>query len=215
MTTRQPILIAGGGIGGLALAIALARIGRNSIVLEQRRDCATAGAGIQLGPNGVHVLQRLGIAEALRPLVGEPEAIQVHQGQSGRTIASLPLGRWMAERHGAPYWVAHRADLHGALLAAASAASRVELRTGFALAAIRQSGEGIEVSSGDGRVVQGAALVGADGLWSRVRREVCPSLEPEFVGATATRAVMPASEAGRLAGAAVGLWLTTRVHVVH
>lgn len=215
MPTRQPILIAGGGIGGLALAIALARVGRHCLVLEQRPDFAAAGAGIQLGPNGVHVLQRLGVAEALRPLAGEPNALRVRQGRSGRVIASLPLGPWIAARHGAPYWVAHRADLHGTLLAAASAEPRIELRTDFAIAAIGQSGEGVDAGSSDGSRVRGAALVGADGLWSRVRREVCPSFEPEFVGATATRAVIPASDAGLLAGATVGLWLTPRVHVVH
>src|SRR6476620_7240857 len=101
MPEPAPILIAGGGIGGLALALALAQTGRASIVLEQR-DSFAAGAGIQLGPNGVRVLQRLGLAEALRPAVGVPDALAVHDGRSGRALAVLPLGRWIAARHGAP-----------------------------------------------------------------------------------------------------------------
>ena len=87
-----------------------------------RRPSRAVGAGIQLGPNGVRVLQRLGVADALRPLVGVPEAIAVHDGQHRRALSPiLPLGDWIAARHGAPYWVAHRGDLHAALLAAASA----------------------------------------------------------------------------------------------
>src|SRR5262249_20134113 len=99
----EPVLIAGGGIGGLGLALALAKTGRSSVVLEQRNSFGGAGAGIQLGPNGVRVLQRLGLAEVLRPAVGVPDALAVHHGATGRTLAVLPLGRWIATRHGAPY----------------------------------------------------------------------------------------------------------------
>src|SRR5215470_1735936 len=130
----EPVLIVGGGIGGLALALALAKTGRRSVVLEQRSSFSGTGAGIQLGPNGVRVLERLGLAEVLRPTVGVPDALVVHQGASGRTLAVLPLGRWIAMRHGAPYWVAHRGDLHAALAAAAAADPRITLRAPFALA---------------------------------------------------------------------------------
>jgi 2-polyprenyl-6-methoxyphenol hydroxylase-like FAD-dependent oxidoreductase len=215
MATPAPILIAGGGIGGLALALALAQTGRSSIVLEQREAFATAGAGIQLGPNGVRVLQRLRVAQALRPLVGEPEAIRVHDGRTACTLAKLPLGAWIAARHGAPYWVAHRGDLHGALLAAAAAEPRITLRPGFSLASLAQSDEDVRATSAGGETIAGPALVGADGLWSSVRQSVCPTMLPQFVGATATRAVIPAAQAGRLAAPVVGLWLTPGVHLVH
>ncbi len=210
-----PILIAGGGIGGLALALALARNGRSSTVLEQQEDFAAAGAGIQLGPNGVRVLQRLGVAEALRPLVGEPEAIRIHNGRTGRTLASLPLGSWIAARHGAPYWVAHRGDLAGVLHAAAWAEPRIARRPGFALASLVQTDGAVEATSAGGETVAGSALVGADGLWSSVRRTICPLPVPEFAGATATRTVIPAAQTGGLAAPVVGLWLTPGVHVVH
>jgi salicylate hydroxylase len=210
-----PILIAGGGIGGLALALALARRGRDALVLEQRDHFATAGAGIQLGPNGVRVLEGLGVAPALVGLVGAPTSLAVHAGRTGRVLATLPLGAWIAARHGAPYWVAHRGDLHQVLLSAASAEPRIRLRTGFALAAPVPVGGGVEVTSSAGEVVGGSALVGADGLWSRVRQSICPRSTPTFVGATATRAVIPAAAAGRLAGSRVGLWLSPAVHVVH
>jgi salicylate hydroxylase len=210
-----PILIAGGGVGGLALALALARQQRRTQVLEQQGSIQAAGAGIQLGPNGVRILQRLGLAEALKGLAGVPEGIVVHDGCSGRVLAQLPLGEWIAHRHGAPYWVAHRADLHAVLLAAAAAEPRIHLRTGFALTDMVERSGGIEARSASGDTAKGAALVGADGLWSRVRQAVSPASQPIFAGATATRAVIPAAATGGLPASMVGLWLTPGVHVVH
>jgi|SRR5581483_7746447 len=215
MAEPAPILIAGGGIGGLALALGLAQAGRRSIVLEQRDAFTTAGAGIQLGPNGVRVLQRLGVADRLRPAVGVPEALDVFEGRTGRKLAALPLGTWIAARHGAPYWVAHRGDLHDALHGAASTEPAIALRTGFALASVTQGADGVEARSAGGDRVAGVALVGADGLWSCVRREVCPTASPTFVGSTATRTVIPAASAGRLAASTVGLWLSPGANVVH
>lgn len=209
------ILIAGGGIGGLALSLALARVGCESLVLEGLPEFSIAGAGIQLGPNGVRVLRDLGAAEALAPKVGVPDAIHVHRGASGRSLARMPLGAWIAERHGAPYWVAHRADLHAALLGATAGNPRIEVRTGFAVASVRQDPAGVEVVSENGETVAGDALVGADGLWSVVRGEVAPDAAPIFAGASASRTVLPAAAAGRLAENAVGLWLSPRAHVVH
>jgi salicylate hydroxylase len=213
--TPGPILIAGGGIGGLALALALAHAGRRSIVLEQRATFAAAGAGIQLGPNGVRVLQRLGIAGPLRPLAGVPEAVRVHDGATARVLANLPLGDWIADRHGAPYWVAHRGDLAAALVAAARSEPRIELRPGSAFVSIVEMQDGIEIVHAGGERIAGAALVGADGLWSQVRQTVWPAAVPQPAGATATRAVIPAAEAGALSTSVVGLWLAPGVHVVH
>jgi salicylate hydroxylase len=215
MAEPAPILIAGGGIGGLALALALAKAGRASTVLEQRDSFDAAGAGIQLGPNGVRVLQRLGLAEALRPAVGVPDALAVHDGRTGRTLAVLPLGRWIAARHGAPYWVAHRGDLHAVLASAAAAEPRVTLHPGFALASVAQHGGDVRAKSAAGTEATGAALVGADGLWSSTRRAIHPEHVPQFVGTTATRAVIPVASAGRLASPVVGLWLGPGVNVAH
>jgi len=209
-----PVLIAGGGIGGLALALALARRGRQALVLEQRHTLTTAGAGIQLGPNGVRALAQLGLRGALEPLVGTPSVLIVYQGRTGRPLATLPLGAFMADRHRAPYWVVHRGDLHAALVAAATHNPLIGLRTGFAVAEVRTGAASVEVLSHSGKRASGSALVGADGLWSRVRACVCPVV-PTFAGATATRTVLPAACAGRLAEASLGLWLTPGVHIVH
>jgi salicylate hydroxylase len=215
MTLRKPILIAGGGIGGLALGLALAKRDQPSVVLERQQDFAPLGAGIQIGPNGMRVLQALGIAEALRPYAGVPEAIVVHAGSSGRLLTQLPLGNWIANRHGAPYWVAHRGDLHRVLLNAATTDSRITVRTSFDVASIAQTGASVTATDRSGATATGRALVGADGLWSAVRQSLPGMPAPAFAGATATRTVIPAAQAGRLALPVVGLWLNPQAHVVH
>lgn len=215
MSAREPILIAGCGIGGLALALALAQRDCASIVLERQHEFAAVGAGIQIGPNGMRALQALGVADALRPFAGVPEAIVVHVGSSGRVLTRLPLGDWIAGRHGAPYWVAHRGDLHGVLLEAAAADPRIALRTSFDVASISESDAGVTATDRGGATVTGCALIGADGLWSTVRDSLGGMPSPKFAGATATRTVIPAGAAGRLALPAVGLWLNPHAHVVH
>ena len=215
MTAPAPVLIAGGGIAGLALALALARRGIRSTVLERQQAPAAAGAGIQLGPNGVRALQRLGVADALKTWVSEPEAIEVRAGSSGRRLARLPLGSWIEKRHGAPYWVAHRGDLHAVLAAATAAEPLIERRTGFEVASVAQTAEQVTVADAAGRSIAGPILAGADGLWSAVRPALAPGSGPQPAGATATRTVIPAGQAGALAGSAVGVWLSRQAHVVH
>lgn len=215
MAANAPILIAGGGIGGLTLAIALAKVGKRSLVLERQAEFSPAGAGIQIGPNGVRILRELGVADALEPHVGKPEAIEVFDGASGRRLTSLPLGKWLETRHGAPYWVAHRGDLHKALLETAGRSPLIEVRTGFEVGAVEQNEVEVSIGSRTGETISGSLLVGADGVWSAVRGSVAPGMEPSFVGATAARTVIPASEAGALAIPAVGLWLSPTAHVVH
>ncbi len=210
-----PILIAGGGIGGLACALALAQTGRASLVLERQAEFSPAGAGIQFGPNGVRALRELGVAEALEPYAGKPETIEVFEGRGGRRLTGLPLGDWLAVRHGAPYWVAHRGDLHAVLHSAASRHPLIEIRTGVAVASVEQRGADVSVTSAAGERLSGALLVGADGLWSAVRHAIMPGVEPVFAAATATRTVISADEAGPLALRSVGLWLSPTAHVVH
>jgi salicylate hydroxylase len=216
MADDAPILIAGGGIGGLALALALARRGRASLVLERQPALGAEGAGIQLGPNGVRALQRLGLAEALKPWVGEPEAIEVFAGSTGRRLARLPLGGWIAARHGAPYWTVHRGDLHRTLAEAVPGSSGpVDIRTGFEVAEVAQTAGDATAKDDAGRTASGPVLIGADGLWSAVRDALLPDAKPRPAGATATRTVIPAAEAGHLLTGCVGLWLGSDVHVVH
>ena len=211
---REPFLIAGGGIGGLALALALAARRVPSLVLERQEEIAAAGAGIQIGPNGVRVLQAIGVADALHSWVGEPETIVIHAGSSGRVLNRLPLGGWIAGRYGAPYWVVHRGDLHRVLLDAAASHPLITIRRGFEVSTVQQSTTHVTASD-RAESVSGCALIGADGVWSAVRQAMPGMPVPQFAGATATRTVIPAANAGSLAMRSVGLWLNPHAHVVH
>ena len=100
-------------------------------MLERRREASEAGAGIQIGPNGTRILQRLGIAQILAPMAGVPQSIRMRDGRSGALLAELPLGDWIERRHGAPYWTAHRADLHAALMSRLVELGNIEISLRF------------------------------------------------------------------------------------
>jgi len=216
MTTAQPLLIAGGGIAGLATALALAAIGRPSRIIERRREFSESGAGIQISPNGVRVLQQLGVADSLAPFAGVPEAIVVRHGASGRVLQRLPLGRWIAARHGAPYWVAHRRDLQAALLAACRASRLIEITTGTSLESFAETEGGVDVRCADGVTLQAPALIGADGVFSAVRDVIAPGHAPVFSGRTAARTVIAANDVpAGIDKTSTGVWLAPGAHVVH
>jgi salicylate hydroxylase len=212
----EPVLIAGAGIGGLAAAIALARRGIASHVLERRSAFHEEGAGIQIGPNGTRILKQLKVAEALRPHVGTPEAIRVRDGASGAELARLPLGRWIAARHGAPYWVAHRKDLHAALLQTARAEPLIALSMGFDVTEVATEGPHVAVASSAGQTWTGKALIAADGLWSAIRSLMFTPAEPRFAGKSAARSVLPLDALPpEFFKQETGIWLFPDAHVVH
>jgi salicylate hydroxylase len=210
------ILIAGGGIGGLAAALALARRGIATVVLERRATFSSDGAGIQIGPNGTRILAGLGVAERLAPHVTAPEALRIRDAATGRGLATFPLGPWIAARHGAPYWVAHRRDLHAALVAAAGESPLITVRTGTAVtSAYEKEGPRVAVAAG-GETLHADALIAADGVWSELRSRAFGGAAPRFTGKTALRAVVPMQRAPQALGAnEVFVWLGPRVHVVH
>jgi 2-polyprenyl-6-methoxyphenol hydroxylase-like FAD-dependent oxidoreductase len=212
----SPVLIAGAGIGGLAAALALAQRGIATRVLEQRAGFEPDGAGIQIGPNGTRILQQLGVAEALRRHVGEPRCICVRDGASGDVLTRLPLGDWIATRHGAPYWVAHRRDLHTALLQAVQANARVTLQMNVVATGAAGDERGVTLSAENGDAFAGSALIAADGVWSRLRSAVFDCPAPRFSGKSAARSVlaMDSVPAG-LRELETTIWLLADAHVVH
>lgn len=213
-----PVLIAGGGIGGLTTALALARHGIASHVYEARPKLPREGAGIQLGPNATRILRSLGMADALEPYTVSPDCIVVNDGVRGRELARLPLGTWIAQRHGAPYWVVHRAALLDALWSAAKAQSRITLGWGRTVAHIEDRADAAEVTVrfADGDSASGSMLIGADGLWSRVRTHVDPGFRLVYSGVAAARAVLSRDQVTPAFAAPVtGVWLAPNAHIVH
>ena len=210
------VLIAGGGIGGLATAIALARRGIDTEILERSDFTEQSGAGIQLGPNATRALQRLGVLEAIEPHSFRPEAIAIYDGLSGRRLTSLPLGEAAEARYGAPYLTLHRADLHAGLRAAAQSLAPIALTPGFELAAIDLKAGAVIARAGDGVEAKGASLIGADGLWSTVRAVVSPAARLRFAGGTAWRTRLPRGNLpAPFNDPVVGLWLGPDTHLVH
>jgi salicylate hydroxylase len=214
----RTIVIVGAGIGGLGLALALARSGFASTVLEQAEQLEETGAGIQLSPNATRILLDLGLGEALRASAVGPEAVRVVSA-SGREIVRVPLGSAAAQRYGAPYWVLHRADLQAALLAAVAATPQVTLRLGSRVEnyALHDGGVAVQCRMGlESIAMRGAALVGADGLWSTTRARIDGKAAPRFGRRSAWRALVPAELVpSEFRAATVHLWLGREGHLVH
>lgn len=213
---KRPVLIAGGGIGGLSASIALARAGISTSVLERSAFTEESGAGIQLGPNATRLLRDLGVLDAIEPAAFKPEAIWLFDGVSGKRLATVPLGDSPEQRYGAPYLTFHRADLHSGLHQVAKELAPVELRSDFEIARIEPLEDGVAVHSASGDSAEGSSLIGADGLWSAVRKSIAPDADLRFAGATASRGLVPTKDLpAPFCEPVVGLWLGPRSHLVH
>jgi salicylate hydroxylase len=209
-------LIAGGGIGGLAASIALARAGLPATVLERSTFADETGAGIQLGPNATRVLRHLGVLEAIEAVAFRPEAIWLFDGFSGRRLATIPLAGLAEQRYGAPYLTLHRADLHDALVAACQGLTPIALRPSFNVTAVEDRGNEVVATADNGEVSAGSCLIAADGLWSGLRERIVPRAKLNFTGETAWRARLPRADLPSPFDApVVGLWLGPRAHLVH
>jgi salicylate hydroxylase len=220
MAERPPVLIVGAGIAGLTASLALAARGVATVVLERAPYLDEVGAGLQLSPNASRILVGLGLGGALDAAGVRPEAIAIRDAAADREIVRLPLGPAFEAAHAAPYVVIHRGDLQAALLGAVRRTSAVTLHLGVAIDAIRPGTEGVTVDAVCGatrRSLEGAALVGADGVWSTVRTSVLGGGPAAYSGRTAWRATFPAaawtgdSDVLR----STGLWLGPDAHLVH
>jgi salicylate hydroxylase len=220
--TSDGVLIAGAGIGGLTAALALAREGIEVTLFDQVEKLEEVGAGIQLSPNATRVLVALGLAERLKPAIVQPSAIRLRSGPSGREIVAMPLDAATLERYGAPYWVIHRADLQKALIEAIADEPHIALAVGakvddFTIDAI---GVHATVDHGSARRAEarysGAALIGADGLWSRLRALLDHDTAPRFAGRIAFRTIVPAAQLSpQDREPVVNLWIGPDGHLVH
>ena len=213
---EKPVLIVGGGIGGMAAALALAKAGVSTFVLEQASTFGEIGAGIQLGPNVFRMFDQLGVREQIDKDAVQVEKLIMKDSLSAETITEVPLIGAFAERFGNPYAVSHRADVHGALLQACLKSPLVTLAHSQRVDSFEDVGDEVIADTGAGQAFRGSALIGADGLWSRVRSHLFGDGAPRVSGHVAYRAVLPFKEfPENLRWNAATLWAGPRNHLVH
>lgn len=208
-----PVLIAGGGIGGLTAALCLARAGIETVLLEQAAAFGEVGAGVQISPNASLILHRLGLAAPLAACASQPAGIEYRHWRTGRRIA-----RWaFADRWNTPYYQLHRADLLRVLVHAARQTPGLTLRLDARVDGFARRDDGIRAIVGtESEETVGSALIGADGIHSAVRRQLFPVAESRFAGHIAWRALVPARGLPPgLAGPWTTVWWGPRRHFVH
>jgi len=214
---KEPVIIAGGGIGGLAAALALARKGYKSVVLEQAPQFGEIGAGIQIAPNAWHALDALGVGQLVKKEAVFIERLLMFDGVSGERVIDIPLDQRFAKRFANPYAVTHRADIHGSLLDGCKAQPElIELRTESRVTGFAVEGEGARVDIAGREPIRGLALIGADGGRSVVRESIVGDPLPPASGHMCYRAVLNAADVPKdLRFAAATLWAAYNTHIVH
>ena len=212
----HPFLVAGGGIGGLAAALGLARRGHPVRLFEQARAFEEVGAGLQMSPNGVRALRELGAWEAVETSCVIPSEIHMRDGRSGALLQRIRLGKSFEDAFGAPYRVCHRADLLSGLLAVARQNGAIKLNTGTRVEMAEETAEGVRLSLAGGGQATGGALVAADGIRSSLRTAVAGAVDPVQQGVALYRGLVPLERVPpEIEADCVTLWLCPGGHVVH
>jgi 3-hydroxybenzoate 6-monooxygenase len=212
----QQVLIVGGGIGGLAAALALARKGIPSQVIEHAPEFKEIGAGIQLGPNVFWMFEALGLIEPISALAVFPNNLIMMDSITGEEVTRISLGDAFRKKFHHPYALIHRADLHKVLLKACEDCGRVKLDASQKVVKVDQSSDGVAVRTESGKDYRGAALIGADGLWSTIREIVVGDGKPKVAGHITYRAVLPTSDMPeKFRWKDMVLWAGEKVHLVH
>ena len=214
------MIIVGGGIGGLAAALACGQAGARPQVLERAATFSEVGAGIQMGPNVTRTLHAWGLAEDLKEIGFVPRKLDAKDTQTGQIIGTLRLGQRSLDTYGAPYFTVHRADLHRVFLKKIMSSGQAELRLDSEVQGLQQNADGIQISGTNlpaslTELSKSAAMVGADGLWSKTRQFVVPPTAPRVTGLLAYRALVPMqSIPEKLRLQDVNVWVGPRVHAV-
>jgi salicylate hydroxylase len=210
-----PVLVAGGGIGGLAAALALTRQGFDVKVLEQASALGEIGAGLQVGPNGFAAFDALGVGEIARSKAVYTDFMVMHDALDEHQVGHIPTGEAFLKRFGNPYAVIHRADAHMALLDGAKASDRIEVSTGTQVQRVEQDDDGVTAFDSQGGQHRGIALIGADGVKSAVRRQYVGD-EARVSGHVVYRAVVDKKDFPvDLQWNAASIWVGPNCHLVH
>ena len=214
-SSSEPVLVAGGGIGGIAAALALVRRGFAVKVLEQAPQLGEIGAGIQLGPNGFAAFDALGIGAIARARAVYTDEMVMHDALDESVVGRIPTGAAFRERFGNPYAVIHRADVHGSLLEGALATGRIEVVTSTQVQRVEQDAGGVTVFDSRGGRHRGLALIGADGVKSAVRQQYVGD-EARVSGHVVYRAVVDKKDfPAELRWNAAAIWVGSNCHLVH
>ncbi len=215
---QRPVLVAGGGIGGLAAALALAHKGVSVQLYEQGAEFAEIGAGIQLGPNVFRMFEVLGLTAAIERYAVHPDNLIMMDAVTGVQVTHIPVGgpAFRERFHGYPYGVIHRADLHQVMLDACCAQSTIQMATLKKVLRHEELHDRVVLHLEDGECVEGCALIGADGLWSKTRAQLLGDQAPRVSGHIAYRAVLPRAQVpDDLWQNNVVLWAGPKTHLVH
>jgi salicylate hydroxylase len=213
---KAPVIVVGGGIGGLSAALALSRKGISVQVLEQAPEFMEIGAGIQLGPNVFRMFEVLGLTKQMFHWCAFPEGLEFRDSINAETIVDLKIDKRFHDKYHAPYGVIHRADMLNVILDACKQSNLIKLATSQKVVSIDDTGSGVTVKTETGDIYTGAALIGCDGLWSTVREKIVGDGKPVVSGHIAYRAVLPTSEwpkEYRLSKMIV--WCGEKTHLVH
>jgi len=214
--SQLPVIVAGGGIGGLACALALAQKQFRVLVCEQAPRFAQVGAGLQVAPNALSVLDALGVGGEIKRQALLIEQMLMMDGISGEPVGGIPCGSEFLQRFDNPYAVAHRADVHNALLEACAGHPLVELRTDTRIVRYEQYENVVTLTTDSGATLRGIALVGADGVHSRIRQQLIGDGDPVPIGAVIYRALIPASHMPRdLQHPYPTLWTGPDAHLIY
>lgn len=214
---QKQLLIAGGGIAGMAAALGATHAGWEVRVFERSPEFSEVGAGVQLGPNVVRRLQAWGLQAALQAVVATPQRLRVLSARTGQELAQAPLGESMVQRYGAAYVTIHRADLHQLLQQAAQERAGVYVHAGQQVQSVTSQDEVVGICTSSHSCVEGDALLLADGVWSQLRAQVLgDASRPRVSGHLAYRALLPMAEVpAQWRQQDVCAWLGPRLHAVH
>jgi salicylate hydroxylase len=210
------VLIAGGGLGGLTAALALLKSGCEVEVYEQAAELREVGAGLQLSANGTHVFYALGVGEALKGHSCEAQGKEIRLWNTGETWKLFDLGKVSVERYGYPYFTVYRPDLLGVLAEAVRREKPDAIHLGGKCVGFTQDSSSVSLNLENGQTIAGDALIGADGVHSRIRQALFGPDQPQFTGVVAWRGIVPMQALPRHMARSVGTnWVGPGGHVVH